>query len=113
MVAVPKTGAGSAPPGGDPRKTRRPSALESVLGKLLQRVMIDITRKHLGGELSNENQYGFQRRKSAPLALRRILRSVQTAPGKHVMCLSMDISVAFDNVWYDLVIALDLRFDLK
>ena len=68
--------------------------------------MIELTRKRLCWERSNENQNGFQRRKSAPLALRKILRSVQTVPGKHVMCLSIDKSGAFDSVWYDLVIAL-------
>lgn len=82
-------------------KSYRPICLLSVLGKVLEKlILVRLTPTLLDPRFCSEVQYGFRSGKSTEDALIRFRELVRDRPEKYVMALSFDISGAFDNVWW-------------
>ncbi|GBP97348.1 Retrovirus-related Pol polyprotein from type-1 retrotransposable element R1 [Eumeta japonica] len=91
LVVLPK---GNDRPATDP-KAYRPLTLLPVFGKILERVIIQLTREVLDS-LSGE-QHGFTKGRSTVTALTDILGAVGASASKYVQLVFLDISGAFDN----------------
>ncbi|GBP96302.1 Retrovirus-related Pol polyprotein from type-1 retrotransposable element R1 [Eumeta japonica] len=98
LVLLPK---GSDRPATDP-KAYRPLTLLPVLGKILERVIIQQTRETLDS-LAGE-QHGFTRGRSTVTALTDILGAAGASASKYVQLVFLDISGAFDNAWWPMIL---------
>ncbi|CAH4035810.1 unnamed protein product [Pieris brassicae] len=98
LVVIPK---GNGRPLTDP-KAYRPVTLLSVLGKILERLICECT-PGLYGRIS-PNQHGFMHGKSTVTALSRVLDVVRETNHKYVQAILLDISGAFDNAWWPMVL---------
>lgn len=86
-------------------KSYRPICLLSTIGKLLERLI----KMRLGetslahGQISSQ-QYGFTAGKSTEDAIVELRRKITNTEKRYAMALLFDISGAFDNVWWLLVL---------
>jgi hypothetical protein len=87
-------------------KSYRPVSLLPVLGKILEEVLCDILEIEIGHKLS-PRQHGFRPGKSTTTALSE-LQTWVAQNGKHVLGTFLDISGAFDNVQWPMLIQ-DMR----
>ena len=87
--------------GKDPSMTKsyRPICLISTLGKTFERIICDRLQDCLK-ETLHPNQYGFTKGRSTEDALNKIRTSVTNCPQKYVLAIMVDISGAFDNLWW-------------
>ncbi|CAK1553837.1 unnamed protein product [Leptosia nina] len=86
----------------------RPIGLINVLGKLLERLIIDRLTYHLNRcSLNNSRQFGFKQQTSTSAAISTALDLIRSskANGEHVIAVSLDIKAAFDNAWWPAVFA--------
>lgn len=87
-------------------KSYRPICLLSVVGKLFERLLNKII---IGTSLAPENasgrQYGFTPGRSTEDAVVELRRMVSSSEERYAVALLFDISGAFDNVWWPLVLA--------
>lgn len=91
-------------------KSYRPISLLSELGKILERLILNQIHTELPeANIFSDSQYGFRKGRSTVDALTVIssnIRSVYT----HSMAIYIDISGAFDNLWWpSLIIELENR----
>ena len=98
LLVLPK---GNGKPLTDP-KAYRPITLLPVLGKLLERVMLKCAPM-IGNQIS-ASQHGFSPGKSTVTALNDILRAAREGSGKYVQAIFLDISGAFDNAWWPMIL---------
>lgn len=83
-------------------KSYRPIGLLSVLGKILEKMLVARIKWHILPAL-NERQYGFMPQKSTEDALYDLMRHIRTEVEKRkriVLLVSLDIEGAFDNAWW-------------
>ena len=83
-------------------KSYRPICLLSMVGKLLERLMATrmapIFHDHA---LSSDRQYGFRPGRSTVDAITKLREKVeQMSEKRYVLAIALDISGAFDNVWW-------------
>lgn len=91
----------------DPRfiKSYRPICLLPVLSKVLERVMIErLDNVFNHKDLCSGRQFGFKRERSTEDAIVTLREIVDSATEKYVLAILFDISGAFDNVWWPLVL---------
>ena len=98
LIVLPK---GNGKPLTDP-KAYRPITLLSVLGKILERVILTCAPA-LTRDIS-VCQHGFTRGKSTLTALRSLQEVVATSKCKYVQAIFLDISGAFDNAWWPMIL---------
>ncbi|CAI6358595.1 unnamed protein product [Macrosiphum euphorbiae] len=87
-------------------KSYRPVSLLPVLGKILEEVICDILETEIGPNLSPRH-HGFRLGKSTTTALTELQTWVDQSDG-HVLGTFLDISGAFDNVQWPMLIQ-DMR----
>lgn len=98
LVVLPK---GNGKPLSDP-KAYRPITLLPILGKLLERVIVSCA-PCLYRNIS-EAQHGFTRGRSTVSALCRLNEISDTSPAPYVQLIFLDISGAFDNAWWPMIL---------
>jgi len=98
VVTIPK-------PGKDPleAKSYRPISLLPVLSKALEYVICSKIRLTTESQLSTR-QYGYTQGRSTVDAIRRVLDWKDERPEKYVIGIFLDISGAFDNLWWPALI---------
>ncbi|GBP65871.1 Retrovirus-related Pol polyprotein from type-1 retrotransposable element R1 [Eumeta japonica] len=97
LLVLPK---GNGRPATDP-KAYRPITLLSVLGKILERILLKLATG-LTSNLSTY-QHGFLAGRSTSTALNFILGVARESECKYVQCIFLDISGAFDNAWWPML----------
>ncbi len=102
VVIIPK--GGDKDPS-DP-KNNRPILLLSVLGKTLEKLINGRILRCINksGGLSSK-QYGFRKGKSTEDAVCQLVDTVQNCESKYAIGLFLDISGAFDNLWWPSIMA--------
>lgn len=98
LVVLPK---GNDRPLTDP-KAYRPITLLPILGKILERLIIACT-PCLHRNIS-PTQHGFTRGKSTVTALNAVLDRVTNTAENYCQLILLDISGAFDNAWWPMVL---------
>lgn len=88
-------------PANDP-KSYRPITLLSSLGKLLERLIVP--RLVPGGISFHDCQYGFTAGKSTIDAIISVRQSVESSESHYVLAVFLDISGAFDNAWWPIIL---------
>lgn len=81
----------------------RPICLLPILGKILEGVILRRIKKKCEIQISR-NQYGFMTAKSTEDALHRFMEIQKSRRGKYVLGIFLDISNAFNNLWWPAVI---------
>lgn len=77
----------------------RPIGLGSVLGKLLEKLIISRINYHcMKNGFITEAQHGFMEGKSCATALYELDRALVREPNKYKLCFSIDIKGAFNNI---------------
>ncbi|XP_063835634.1 uncharacterized protein LOC135084822 [Ostrinia nubilalis] len=82
-------------------KAYRPITLLSVLGKLLERVMLWCAPQISSG--ISDCQHGFSPGKSTVSALDAVIGTGRTSTARYVQAIFLDISGAFDNAWWPMI----------
>lgn len=95
---IPKSG--DKPPE-DP-KSYRPITLLPSLGKLLERLIVP--RLMPGGPKYHNNQFGFTIGRSTLDAAISVRKAVSNSEYKYVLGIFLDISGAFDNAWWPILL---------
>lgn len=95
---IPKSG--DKPP--DDPKSYRPITLLPSLGKLLERLIVP--RLLPGGPTFHERQFGFTIGKSTIDAAISVRKTVESSEFKYVIGVFLDISGAFDNAWWPILL---------
>lgn len=86
-------------------KSYRPICLLSVVGKLFEKLIKSrITETCLTSGRISDRQFGFMPGKSTEDAVVELRRMVSTSVKRYAVALLFDISGAFDNVWWPLVL---------
>lgn len=98
IKVIPKMG---DKPANDP-KSLRPITLLPNLGKLLERLIVP--RLIPGGISFHDHQYGFTAGKSTIDATISVRQSVEMAETNYVLGVFLDISGAFDNAWWPIIL---------
>lgn len=83
-------------------KSYRPICLLSMVGKLLERLMAaKLTTIFHDHELTSDRQYGFRPGRSTTDAILQLReKAARMSDRKYVLAIALDISGAFDNVWW-------------
>lgn len=81
-------------------KSYRPICLLSVLGKILERLLCNRLQEHRQEQGMHPQQYGYRKGKSTEDAINRAMEEVEGADSRYVITLFVDISGAFDNLWW-------------
>lgn len=97
LLVLPK---GNGKPLSDP-KAYRPITLLPVLGKVLERVLLRCA-PGLVSSIS-DHQHGFVRGRSTVTALGTLLDAARAGTEKYVHAILLDISGAFDNAWWPMI----------
>lgn len=98
LLVLPK---GNGKPLTDP-KAYRPITLLPVLGKILERVILRCAPT-IGNRIS-ASQHGFSPGRSTVTALQDIMRGSTESSSKYVQAIFLDISGAFDNAWWPMIL---------
>ena len=98
LVVLPK---GNDKPLTDP-KAYRPVTLLPILGKILERLVIAVA-PCLHRTIS-PNQHGFRCGRSTVSAIDAVIDVAANTPRKYVQAIMLDISGAFDNAWWPMVL---------
>ena len=86
-------------------KSYRPICLLSVIGKLFEKLIkLRLTDTSLAPENVSDRQFGFMPGRSTEDAIVEMRRVVSATSGRYAIALLFDISGAFDNVWWPLVL---------
>ena len=93
MIALPKS---PEKPRTDPA-SYRPISLLSVLGKMLERMMVARLDSRVSARM-NESQHGFRGGRSTESAWRSMREYVQESESKYVLGVFVDFVGAFDNL---------------
>ena len=81
-------------------KSYRPICLLNNLGKIQERLLCGRLREHRNLRGMNQNQFGFRKGKSTQDAINYALGIVRNSNCKYVIGIFIDISGAFDNLWW-------------
>ena len=81
-------------------KSYRPICLINVLGKLFEKLIIKRLNTHRMTQSQFDDQYGFRKGKSTEDAINRLYELINIGNEKYKICIFVDISGAFDNLWY-------------
>lgn len=86
-------------------KSYRPICLLPVIGKLFEKLLMKRLRAtSLAPGRVSDRQFGFTPERSTEDAIVELRRVVSSSEGRYVIALLFDISGAFDNVWWPLVL---------
>lgn len=86
-------------------KSYRPICLLSVIGKLFEKLLkARLEASSLAPERLSDRQFGFMPGRSTEDAVVELRRLVSASSSRYVVALLFDISGAFDNVWWPLVL---------
>ncbi|GHJ61407.1 hypothetical protein NOK12_39250 [Nocardioides sp. OK12] len=86
-------------------KSYRPICLLSVIGKVLERLLkLRLSETSLAPGKLSDKQFGFVQGRSTEDAIVEMRRIVSASSRRYVIALLFDISGAFDNVWWPLVL---------
>ncbi|CAK9834251.1 Retrovirus-related Pol polyprotein from type-1 retrotransposable element R1 (Fragment), partial [Anthophora retusa] len=86
-------------------KSYRPICVLSVLGKLFEKLLKKrLDQTSLAPGKVSDRQFGFTAGKSTEDAILEMRRIADSSEGRHAIALLFDISGAFDNVWWPLVL---------
>lgn len=86
-------------------KSYRPICLLSVVGKLFEKLIkCRLAASSLSRGRISDRQYGFMPGRSTEDAVVELRRMVSASQQRYVIALLFDISGAFDNVWWPLVL---------
>lgn len=81
----------------------RPICLLSVLGKILERMMVERLKRKLGEGMCDA-QYGFRTGRSTEGAWNYVLENVKESRSKYVLGVFVDFKGAFDNLEWKCVL---------
>lgn len=84
----------------------RPISLLPTMSKLYERIIVErlqVAYREKG--LESERQFGFRKKKSTDDAFLYLRRGVERATTKYVMAVFVDIEGAFDNLWWQAILA--------
>lgn len=98
LIVLPK---GNDKPLTDP-KAYRPITLLPILGKILERIIIACAPCLYRGV--SDDQHGFVKGRSTVTALRTVFERVDNSTHKYVQLVFLDISGAFDNAWWPMIL---------
>ena len=82
----------------------RPIGLLNSAGKIIEKVIAKQLSKHLEDGNLEPNQYGFRKKKSTEKAVRKVIKYIRNSKSKYVAGIFIDISGAFNNLWWPLVV---------
>lgn len=86
-------------------KSYRPLTLLPVMGKLYEKVMFSRIYNRMNDRgLLSEQQYGFRPGRGTEDAVLSLLEDVRSAESNYVLCVFLDISGAFDGMWWPSVL---------
>lgn len=86
-------------------KSYRPICLLSVIGKLFEKLIISrLSGTSMAPGRVSDRQFGFTAGKSTEDAIVELRRMVSASERRYAVALLFDISGAFDNVWWPLVL---------
>lgn len=86
-------------------KSYRPICLLSVVGKLFEKLIkLRLSDTSLAPGRISDRQFGFMPGRSTEDAVVELRRMVSSSGGRYAVALLFDISGAFDNVWWPLVL---------
>lgn len=98
LIVLPK---GNGKPLSDP-KAYRPITLLPILGKILERIIVACA-PCLSCNIS-DSQHGFTKGRSTVTALSALNRVVEQSRAAYVQLIFLDISGAFDNAWWPMIL---------
>lgn len=81
----------------------RPICLLPVLGKVMEGVILARLKKKCENRIV-QSQFGFTKKKSTEDALHEFLNMQKSVKDKYILCLFLDISNAFNNLWWPAII---------
>lgn len=95
-------------------KAYRPIMLLPVLGKLFEKLLVGrlMCKVNTSGVFSDK-QYGFRPKLSTEDAIVNLVNKVQSSSAKYVLGIFLDISGAFDNLWWPSVMNELKRYDCQ
>lgn len=89
----------------DKIKSYRPITLLPVLGKIVERVIVNKLNDWLTeSQYFRGSQHGFMAGRSTISAMRELEDYVKASESRYVIGLFLDISGAFDNAWWPLIL---------
>jgi Reverse transcriptase (RNA-dependent DNA polymerase)/Endonuclease-reverse transcriptase len=87
-------------------KAYRLIALLPILGKLLERVVVDRLESYLANNAPlSGKQYGFSKGRSTTDAILNLVNKKHTSPKKYVIAIFLDVSGAFDAAWWPMILS--------
>ena len=92
-------------------KSYRPICLINILGKIQERLLCGRLRDHRKLHGMVENQFGFRKGKSTEDAIIYALESAGNSNCRYVIGIFIDISGAFDNLWWPYLFSCLRRMD--
>jgi hypothetical protein len=92
----------------------RQISLSSTTGKLFEKVIIKIAKRHIGTKgLLNAGQFGFRARHSTTLQCMRLTDHVTLNFSKSTAAIFLDIEKAFDTTWHNGLLYMLSKMDLS
>ncbi|KAI4484960.1 hypothetical protein M0802_012917 [Mischocyttarus mexicanus] len=93
-------------------KSYRPVTLLPVLGKMVERVLVDELERDLRNrEVLSKDQYGYRKGVGTIDALMEMGKRIKATKEKYLMGIFMDISGAFDGAWWPKIMDKLREFD--
>ena len=91
----------------DPKnpKSYRPICLLNTLGKVQERLLCKRIKELRVLSGMSDNQYGFRKGRSTEDAINRALHVVEESKANYIIAIFVDISGAFDNLWWPALFA--------
>lgn len=84
----------------------RPISLLPTLAKVYERIVVDRLQIIYKEErMESERQYGFRKRRSTEDAFIHLRKGLEATARKYVVILFVDIEGAFDNLWWQSILA--------
>lgn len=81
-------------------KSYRPICLINTMGKVLERLMCNRLQRHREETGMHEGQFGYRKGRSTEDAVNKAVETVTNIDSRYVITIFVDISGAFDNLWW-------------